>query len=93
MQFPSQHFYEGRLQDAPAIALRPPAPYYDHPLLKPYVFFDVAKGRERRREGGGSLSNRVRVSLPVAGWGRAAAERRGRGTWYVCAPCGPLTMR
>lgn len=29
--------------------------------MQPYVFFDVAKGREKRREGGGSVSNRVRV--------------------------------
>lgn len=31
--------------------------------MKPYVFFDVAKGREQRREGGGSLSNREEALL------------------------------
>jgi hypothetical protein len=31
--------------------------------MKPYVFFDVAKGKEQRREGGGSLSNRVREGV------------------------------
>lgn len=33
--------------------------FYEHPVLKPYVFFDVAHGQERRREGGGSVSNQV----------------------------------
>jgi len=31
--------------------------------MQPYVFFDVAKGREKRREGGGSVSNRVRMCM------------------------------
>lgn len=33
-------------------------PIYDHPLLKPYVFFDVSAGRETR-QGTGSLRNQV----------------------------------
>ena len=40
---------------------------------QPYVFFDVSKGQEQRREGGGSLSNRVRQrgaarSCEAPGW-------------------------
>ena len=80
LQFPSVHFYGGRLRDAAAIAARPPAPYYDHPLMKPYVVFDVARGRERRREGGGSLSNRVREGLV------AEAGREGGVAWW-CHDC------
>ncbi|KAL4419979.1 hypothetical protein ABPG75_007077 [Micractinium tetrahymenae] len=62
-QFPSAHFYGGRLRDADSIRDMPPAPFYAHPLMKPYVLFDVAKGQERRREGGGSLSNREEAVL------------------------------
>ncbi|EFN53619.1 expressed protein [Chlorella variabilis] len=61
--FPSAHFYGGRLRDAESIRDMPPAPFYAHPLMKPYVFFDVAKGKELRREGGGSLSNRAEALL------------------------------
>jgi hypothetical protein len=38
----------------------PPA-FYSHALLKPYMFFDVAGGREQRQAGGGSLRNQARV--------------------------------
>ena len=31
---------------------------YDHPLMKPYIFFDVSAGRESR-QGTGSLRNQV----------------------------------
>ena len=35
-------------------------PFYSHMVLKPYVFFDVAHGRERRGgTSGGSLRNEV----------------------------------
>ena len=35
-------------------------PFYTHMLLKPYVFFDVAHGREQRGgTSGGSLRNEV----------------------------------
>ena len=34
--------------------------FYEQPLLKPYVFFDVSHGREQRGgTGGGSLRNQV----------------------------------
>lgn len=72
-QFPSAHFYGGRLRDADSIRDMPPAPFYTHPLMKPYVLFDVARGQERRREGGGSLSNRV-----CAGGGGRATARASR---------------
>jgi hypothetical protein len=62
----------------------PRAPFYDHPLLKAYVLFDVSKGREQRREGGGSLSNRVRVVKGGVG-GSHAKGRRWRGWWKPLA--------
>lgn len=37
--------------------------FYEAPLLKPYVFFDVAAGREAGG-GGGSRSKTNRVSCP-----------------------------
>ena len=41
-----------------SVTRRPPALFYEEGLLKPYVVFDVASGREQRR-GGGSLTNLV----------------------------------
>ena len=55
--FPSRHFYQGLLQDATSVTSLPPEPYHAHPFLRPYLVFDVAKGKESRRGGGGSLSN------------------------------------
>lgn len=38
--------------------------FYQQPLLKPYVFFDVSHGREQRGgTGGGSLRNQVPIIL------------------------------
>jgi len=34
LQFPSAHFYGGRLRDAESITAMPPAPFYTHPLMK-----------------------------------------------------------
>ena len=58
-EFPSRHFYAGRLVDGDSVLAAPPPPFYEHPLLKPYVVFDVASGREQRHRGGGSLRNQV----------------------------------
>eukprot|EP00741_Cyanophora_paradoxa_P024322 tig00000053_g23487.t1 len=76
-QFPSQHFYEGRLLDAEAVARRyasagahahappPDAPYLrseNQGLFGPYTFFDVSHGRSARG-GGTSLRNEAEASL------------------------------
>lgn len=65
-QFPSQHFYQGRLQDADSIRDQPPEAFYQHSVLKPYMFFDISHGQEERRAGGGSLSNRAEAETAVA---------------------------
>ncbi|GAB4815852.1 hypothetical protein N2152v2_002898 [Parachlorella kessleri] len=62
-QFPSEHFYGGRLLDAPSITSQPDEAFYEHAVLKPYVFFDVARGQEQRRLGGGSVSNKAEAEL------------------------------
>ena len=49
--FPSRAFYAGALEDAESVRRRAPEPWHGHPLLKPYVFFDVARGREARGRG------------------------------------------
>lgn len=41
-----------------------PPDFYEHLLLKPYVFFDVAHGREQRGgSNGGSLRNQAILAL------------------------------
>ena len=57
----SQHFYQNKLQDAPAITAAPDEPFYKLQLLKPYVFFDVSRGTMARGRGGTgpSMGNQV----------------------------------
>ena len=64
--FPSRHFYQGLLQDASSVTNLPPEPYHAHPFLRPYLVFDVAKGKESRRAGGGSLSNLAEAQTAVS---------------------------
>ena len=64
-EFPSRHFYAGRLVDGDSVLAAPQPPFYAHPLLKPYVVFDVASGREQRHRGGGSLRNQVPCQTSV----------------------------
>ena len=58
-----QHFYQGQLKDSPSVIAAPDEAFYSVPLLRPYAFFDVAKGQQARGRGGGangSLGNQVR---------------------------------
>jgi hypothetical protein len=62
--FPSRHFYENKLEDAASVTVLPPEIYHSHRLFKPYALFDVARGKEQRRQGaGGSLSNVAEAEL------------------------------
>ncbi|KAL4543318.1 hypothetical protein Ndes2526B_g05382 [Nannochloris sp. 'desiccata'] len=62
--FPSRHFYENKLEDAPSVIELPPEAYHSNALFKPYAVFDVARGKEQRRQGaGGSLSNVAEAEL------------------------------
>mgnify|MGYP003702019791 CR=1 FL=1 len=45
-RFPSLHFYENKLLDG-AQAADKSAPFHGHDCLGPYMFFDVADGREQ----------------------------------------------
>ncbi|VAI19196.1 unnamed protein product [Triticum turgidum subsp. durum] len=45
-RFPSLHFYENKLLDGAQKAEKS-APFHDHSCLGPYMFFDIADGRER----------------------------------------------
>lgn len=61
MQFPSAYFYDNKLEDSKTVLARPDEPFYSHPIMKPYVVFDVDKGIELRAKAStGSLSNLVR---------------------------------
>lgn len=45
--FPSNHFYQGKLQDSPSIQSREPAPYSDQIETGPCVFWDVRASEAR----------------------------------------------
>lgn len=55
--FPSRHFYQGRLTDSESVINLPDEVYYKDPVLRPYVFFDVIHGRESHRGGSVSYQN------------------------------------
>ncbi|EPS63203.1 hypothetical protein M569_11584, partial [Genlisea aurea] len=55
--FPSRHFYQGRLTDSDSVAGLPDEPYYKDSVLRPYVFFDISHGRESHRGGSVSFQN------------------------------------
>lgn len=63
-EFPSMHFYNNRLQDAACIASMPEADFYSHPLLKPYIVFDVARGVHQKAAK--SIENQLEADLAVA---------------------------
>lgn len=47
--FPSRYFYQGRLTDSESVASLPDEIYYNDPLLKSYLFYDITHGRESHR--------------------------------------------
>ncbi|KAM7518597.1 hypothetical protein LguiB_017559 [Lonicera macranthoides] len=55
--FPSRHFYQGRLTDSESVANKAEELYYKDPLLRPYVFYDITHGRESHRDGTVSYQN------------------------------------
>ncbi|OIW17097.1 hypothetical protein TanjilG_20201 [Lupinus angustifolius] len=55
--FPSRYFYQGRLTDSESVVKLPDEVYYNDPLLKPYIFYDIRRGRESHRGGSVSYQN------------------------------------
>ncbi|XP_057794535.1 helicase sen1-like [Salvia miltiorrhiza] len=55
--FPSRHFYQGRLTDSESVVNLPDEKYYKDPLLRPYIFFDISYGRESHRGSSVSYQN------------------------------------
>eukprot|EP00271_Cylindrocystis_brebissonii_P021924 TRINITY_DN8169_c0_g1_i4.p1 TRINITY_DN8169_c0_g1~~TRINITY_DN8169_c0_g1_i4.p1 ORF type:complete len:1053 (-),score=232.79 TRINITY_DN8169_c0_g1_i4:155-3313(-) len=63
--FPSRYFYENRLIDAPSVVEKPEEPWHTHPLLRPYLFFDVSRGQESHGSSSMSYQNRDEAVLAV----------------------------
>ncbi|CAM8889725.1 unnamed protein product [Rhodiola kirilowii] len=55
--FPSKYFYKGRLIDSESVTNVPDEKYYQDRLLRPYIFYDIAHGRESHRGGSVSYEN------------------------------------
>eukprot|EP00884_Botryococcus_braunii_P008434 jgi/Botrbrau1/17592/Bobra.0166s0033.2 len=62
-EFPSKYFYDNQLKDGASVKNAPAEPFYSHPLLKPYVFFDVSRGKHERKGAGGSLGNKAEAEM------------------------------
>ncbi|MCO5594419.1 hypothetical protein L7F22_048449 [Adiantum nelumboides] len=56
-EFPSIHFYQGLLQDNARVLSFPDEIYHMNPLLRPYLFFDLAYGKESKLCDSGSFQN------------------------------------
>ncbi|KAJ6854345.1 putative ATP-dependent helicase-like [Iris pallida] len=56
-EFPSRHFYQGRLTDSESVVNIADELYYKDPLLQPYVFYDIMHGRESHRGASASYQN------------------------------------
>lgn len=61
--FPSQHFYQNKLEDAQEVLEIAPESYHSARYLGPYCVFDVAGGKEKRGKSGASLSNAEEAKL------------------------------
>lgn len=64
-QFPSAYFYNDSLIDGENVIQNQFHEFYNHSLLKPYVFFDVAMGQHERQYSG-SLQNHVEAQMATA---------------------------
>jgi senataxin len=57
-QFPSEHFYEGRLKDGKNITEQTMRKeYHSHPIFRPFVFFDLKNTCETKSASTHSLKN------------------------------------
>ncbi|RDB14553.1 putative ATP-dependent helicase C29A10.10c [Hypsizygus marmoreus] len=72
-RLPSRVFYQGRLQDGPAMDVKTAQPWHSHPKFGTYRFFNVAKGLE---EAGArsSLKNMGECHVAVALYSRLVKE-------------------
>lgn len=82
------HTASVRVRRESVLTALPPA-FYSHALLKPYVFFDVASGREQRQAGGGSLRNQARLLCRSPLTGTRYIRRGGRSRNQAVGCSGP----
>ncbi|RKP26206.1 AAA domain-containing protein, partial [Syncephalis pseudoplumigaleata] len=63
-RFPSHIFYQGQIKDGPGMAERTQAPWHQSDLFAPFVFYNVADGREQSY-GGRSFSNLREIEVVI----------------------------
>ncbi|KAI0495481.1 hypothetical protein KFK09_021782 [Dendrobium nobile] len=64
-EFPSRHFYQGRLTDSESVSGLPDETYYRDPLMQPYIFYDIMHGRESHRGGSVSFQNLMEAQFSL----------------------------
>lgn len=64
-EFPSSHFYQGRLTDSESVSGLPEEIYYRDPLMQPYIFYDIMHGRESHQGGSVSYQNRMEAQFSL----------------------------
>jgi senataxin len=72
-QLPSRMFYQGRLQDGPAMAVKTQQPWHSHAKFGTYRFLNVSRGQEEAAPGH-SLKNKTECQVAVALYARIRQE-------------------
>jgi senataxin len=72
-QLPSRMFYQGRLQDGPAMAAKTQQPWHSHTKFGTYRFLNVSRGQEQAAAGH-SLKNKTECQVAVALYARIRQE-------------------
>ncbi|PWN45746.1 hypothetical protein IE81DRAFT_320047 [Ceraceosorus guamensis] len=88
--FPSQRFYDGKLQDGPSMAELTKQPWHGTSLLAPFKFFDAHNGSEKMGRGH-SIVNRDEALIAAALYDRLRQEAH-RGSVDLDYRVGVVTM-
>lgn len=78
-QFPSEAFYDGKLEDGPEMATLTVKPWHKDHWLRPLRFFDCRRSVEAMGRGGHSLVNRAEADMACNLYSRLRREAQKSG--------------
>ncbi|PWN36784.1 uncharacterized protein FA14DRAFT_140737 [Meira miltonrushii] len=79
-QFPSEAFYDGKLEDGPEMAKLTVKPWHKDHWLRPLRFFDCKRSAEAMGRGGHSLVNRAEAEMACNLYSRLRREAQKSGS-------------
>ncbi|MCO5590100.1 hypothetical protein L7F22_044069 [Adiantum nelumboides] len=78
-QFPSEAFYDGKLEDGPEMAKLTVKPWHQDHWLRPLRFFDCKRSVEAMGRGGHSLVNKAEAEMACSLYSRLRREAQKSG--------------